>query len=263
MKGPGRRRKGGREYRISGFHGVKQALSRAGTGGLDGRSRAARAVARWRSGIESDLGNDLSTAERTLLEAAAGDVALMAVADTWIGANAQAIINRRKQAFVPLVLERLKVASHLADLLKILGTKRRPKPVASLQELLLAAGQDEAEAPPAGQGESDEAETTPQAVRGRRRAHTGAGEAREAVQVVLPSGTLPEAPNPWYGIWYTGHMKLLMASDVARALGVSVSLVRVLADSGKLPTVAKTVGGVRLFAPKTSRGSARKGQRKT
>jgi hypothetical protein len=111
------------------------ALSRGGTAALDGRSSAARAIARWKAEVAADLGDDLSTAERTLLEAAAGDVALLVVADAWLKENAGQVVNRRRRTFVPLVAERLRVASHLAELLKILGTKRRPPQVDALTRL--------------------------------------------------------------------------------------------------------------------------------
>lgn len=52
---------------------MERALSRGGLSALDGRSAAARAVARWKADVEADLAGDLTTAKQTLLEAAAGD----------------------------------------------------------------------------------------------------------------------------------------------------------------------------------------------
>jgi hypothetical protein len=136
-----------RAYRVSGFHALVAATSRAGLSALDGRSSTARAIRLWQAQVAADLGDDLSAQERTLLDVAAVDMALLAVADAWLKDNAGAIVNRRRRAFVPLVAERLRVASHLAEVLKLLGVKRRPRPIPSLREYLEAkaatAAQDE------------------------------------------------------------------------------------------------------------------------
>jgi hypothetical protein len=47
----------------------------------------ALALAKWKVDVSSNLGDDLSTAERTLLEVAAGDMALLATADAWLREN--------------------------------------------------------------------------------------------------------------------------------------------------------------------------------
>ena len=60
------RRKGGKPA----FRNAVRALYDGGLSALDGRSKAARAVSTWRSGVEADLGGDLSVAQRTLLEVA-------------------------------------------------------------------------------------------------------------------------------------------------------------------------------------------------
>jgi hypothetical protein len=138
MKPVLRHRKGRRAYRMTGFHAQVKALSRRGLSALDGRSALARAVRDWRAAVMVDLGGeaDLSQAERTLLDVAAQDVVLLAVADGWLRENAAGVVNRRKRAFVPLVEQRLRVATHLADQLKLLGLRRRAKPVPSLREIL-------------------------------------------------------------------------------------------------------------------------------
>lgn len=138
MKPPRSRLKGRRAYRKSGFHRMNTAMSQRGLSALDGRSAIARAVRDWRAAVASDLGGQdvLSQAQRTLLDVAAQDVVLLSVADTWLRENASGIINRRRRAFVPLVEQRLRVASHLAGLLETLGLKRVAKPVPSLGEYL-------------------------------------------------------------------------------------------------------------------------------
>lgn len=138
MKAAGSSSKRRRAYRKSGFHATKAALSRRGLSALDGRSAIARAVRDWRASVASDLGGEdlLSRAQQTLLDVAAQDVVLLTVADSWLREISSGIINRRKRAFVPLVEQRLRVASHLAGLLETLGLKRVAKEVPTLRELL-------------------------------------------------------------------------------------------------------------------------------
>jgi hypothetical protein len=89
--------------------------------------------------LAADLGDDLSTAQATLLEVAAQDVALLAMADSWLREHADAVINRGRKTFVPPVAERLRVASHLADTLRLLGLERRARPVPSLAAFIAAS----------------------------------------------------------------------------------------------------------------------------
>ena len=145
--------KAARAYRISGFHSQEKALSHAGLSALDGRSAQARALKVWKAQVAGDLGDDLSAQERTLLDVAAVDMALLAVADSWLRENAAQVVNRRRRTFVPLVAERLRVAGHLADTLKLLGLKRRARQVPSLRDYLAKEGAP-TELPP-GEGVSE------------------------------------------------------------------------------------------------------------
>lgn len=125
-----------RPYRKSGVFAAKAALSKRGLSALDGRSAIARAVRAWQQAVAADLGGEamLSQQQRTLLDVAAQDVVLLQVADSWLREHSGAVINKRRRAFVPLVEQRLRVAAHLAGLLKDLGLDRKAKPVPTLQE---------------------------------------------------------------------------------------------------------------------------------
>lgn len=127
-----------RPYRKSGLHAAKAALSKRGLSALDGRSAIARAVRAWWAAVASDLGGEaeLSQQQRTLLDVAAQDVVLLQVADSWLQEHAGSVVNKRRRAFVPLVEQRLRVAAHLAGLLKDLGLERKAKPVPTLAEYL-------------------------------------------------------------------------------------------------------------------------------
>jgi len=138
MKAPQPPTKRPRAYRKSGFHGTQRALSKRGISALDGRSAIARAVRDWRASVAGDLGGEevLSQQQRTLLDVAAQDVVLLSVADAWLRENAEKIVNKRRRALVPLVEQRLKVASHLTGLLKDLGLERKAKPLPGLAEYM-------------------------------------------------------------------------------------------------------------------------------
>lgn len=126
-----------RPYRKSGYHATKAALSKRGLSALDGRSALARTVRDWRADVASDLGGEetLSRAQRTLLDLASQDVVLVSLADAWMRENSNALINRKRRAFAPLVEQQLKVATHLRGLLVDLGLRRVPKELPTLGEV--------------------------------------------------------------------------------------------------------------------------------
>lgn len=139
MKPTGTQQKRPRKRQMSGFHVMKAALSRQGLGALDGRSAAARGVSRWKAEVLADLGGDLSTAQLTLLEAAASDLCLLAVADGYLRELGAEVVSKRKRQFVPLVEQRLRVAAHLAATLEKLGLQRRPPPPRDIREVIAEA----------------------------------------------------------------------------------------------------------------------------
>ena len=126
------------------FRDAQRALYAEGLSALDGRSKAARAVKAWRDAVAGDLGGPdaLSTAQTTLLEVAARDVALILIADTWIAEIGPRILNRRTGRFRPIVEQRERIATHLAKILKELGLRRVARQVPDLATLM--AGGDDA-----------------------------------------------------------------------------------------------------------------------
>ena len=146
MKPAASSQKGRRPYAKSGVHAAKAALSRKGLAAIDGRSALARTVRDWRAEVEADLGGEetLSRAQRTLLDLAAQDLVLFCLADAWLRQNSNALINRKRRAFAPLVEQQLKVATHLRGLLVDLGLKRVPKDLPSLGDVFGATKADAA-----------------------------------------------------------------------------------------------------------------------
>ncbi len=49
---------------------------------------------------------------------------------------------------------------------------------------------------------------------------------------------------------YEPMPRFMLVSDVARALGLSPTSIRLLAAQGRLPVAATTIAGVRLFDPR-------------
>jgi hypothetical protein len=111
------------------FRTVERALTKGGLSALDGRSSAARAVSAWKQAVAEDLGGveTLSQAQLTLLDLAAVDVALIALADDWIRSMGAGILSKRRGTYRPVVRDRQRVADHLAGLLKQLGLERRAR----------------------------------------------------------------------------------------------------------------------------------------
>jgi len=135
---------GPRRTHRHGVHALRRQMQRRGIDALDGRSRESRALKLWRENVTVDLGNDLSAQQRTLVDLAAVDVALIAAADSWIQANAGQVISKRRKSFAPLIAERTRLASHLQGVLMALGLERKAPPIATLAEILAS---DPKEAP--------------------------------------------------------------------------------------------------------------------
>jgi hypothetical protein len=140
-KPAGSQRKSPRTYTSTGLYTAERRMSEKGLSALDGRSAIARAVRGWRAEVAQDLGgrDALSQAKRTLLDVAAQDVVLLSITDTWLRENPGLVVNKRKRSLAPIVLERLRVAQHLADTLRSLGLDRVAKDVPTLASYMAKA----------------------------------------------------------------------------------------------------------------------------
>ena len=149
---------GPRRTHRHGVHALKNQMQRRGIDALDGRSRESRALKLWRENVTVDLGNDLSAQQRTLVDLAAVDVALIAAADSWIQANAGQVISKRRKSFAPLIAERTRLASHLQGVLQALGLERRAPRTLTLSQILASGPPKEApkESPEPEQADGEE-----------------------------------------------------------------------------------------------------------
>jgi hypothetical protein len=89
----------------------------------------------WRTDYINDLGGPetVSTAALTVLDKASTTDMLIRSIDAWI-VNQPTIVNRRKRALFPIIMQRQTLVDSLARLLSMLGLERKEKPLPSLQE---------------------------------------------------------------------------------------------------------------------------------
>ena len=116
-------------------HGLKvlrRAVTKMTTKRLDGRS--AVAVRRWKDDVACDLGNDLSRAQTTLLEAATQSYVILSSLDDWIARQPSLVTKKRTVQAV--VMQRMQIAEGLARQLERLGLERRAQPVQTLEQYL-------------------------------------------------------------------------------------------------------------------------------
>jgi hypothetical protein len=97
-----------------------------------------RAVRTLRQEMITDLGSDLSAAQRVLLEAVLGSVIALQSVDAYMFGQAEktGLVGGRTRRVLPLVQQRMRVADALARQLQILGLKRRAPKVKTLQDYL-------------------------------------------------------------------------------------------------------------------------------
>lgn len=100
-------------------------------------SGVGRALAQWRSELLADLGGieAVSTQELSLVELAVRSKLMLDSIDAWL-LSQTCLINRRKRALLPVVVQRTQLADALARYLAALGLKRRAKRTPTLQEYL-------------------------------------------------------------------------------------------------------------------------------
>jgi hypothetical protein len=105
---------------------MRKSLRTLTTKRLDGRSTVAVAVRRWKEDVRRDLGNDLTRAQESLLEATAQTWVLVSSLDDWL--TRQPSLVTKKRQLLPVVRERQQLVDSLARLLDRLGAlDRDPK----------------------------------------------------------------------------------------------------------------------------------------
>jgi hypothetical protein len=116
---------------------LKRAVRIHGSRTIDGRTTLGRTLGAWRTQLIADLGghDSLSIQETALVDLAVRTKLLLDSVDAWL-LQQHSLVNVRKRALLPVVRERTQLADALARYLAMLGLKRRPKPVPSLDDYL-------------------------------------------------------------------------------------------------------------------------------
>ncbi|MBX3350112.1 MAG: hypothetical protein KF747_15410 [Nitrospira sp.] len=121
-------------------HGIslmKRALKAGGTRALDRRTRVSKALDHWRDELIADLGGSeqVSTQQRAIINVAVKTKLLLDSVDAWL-LQQPSLINLRKRAVHPVVLQRQQLADSLIRAMVQLGLERRAKVLPSLSEYL-------------------------------------------------------------------------------------------------------------------------------
>ena len=137
------RRKAERSYSKHGLTRQKAAFNKRGVHALDGRTKAARELLRWRAELVADLGGEetISTQQQAVVDLAVRTKLLLDSVDAWL-LQQPSLVNKRKKALLPVVSQRQALADALSRYMGQLGLERKAKPVPSLTAYLEAKRRD-------------------------------------------------------------------------------------------------------------------------
>ncbi len=127
-----------RPYHRHGLHALKRRVQVHGLEGIDKRSGAGRALAEWRRELVADLGGPeaLSAQQRAVVDVASTTKLLLDTVDRWLLEQGDGLVNRKRRAVYPVVLQRQQLADALVRYMGQLGLERRAKPTPSLAHWL-------------------------------------------------------------------------------------------------------------------------------
>ena len=97
-------------------------------------AKLSKTLGKWRADLIQDLGGDVSTQQRALVDLAVKSKLLLDSIDAWLLVQ-PSLINQRKRSLLPVVRERQALADGLARYLAQLGLDRRTK-IKTLTDLL-------------------------------------------------------------------------------------------------------------------------------
>jgi hypothetical protein len=115
-----------------GLNVLKKAVKSLGGRVIDQRTTLGKALAQWRKELIEDLGGPeaVSTQKQALIELAVRTKLLLDSIDTWL-LKQPSLVNARRRAVLPVVLQRQHLAESLARSLTQLGLERRTKTTAA------------------------------------------------------------------------------------------------------------------------------------
>jgi len=126
-----------RTYTRHGLNALKARVKVRGLGAIDRRTAAAQALLAWRRELVADLGGEdsISAQQRALVELAARTRLYVDSLDAWI-MEQPSLVNARKRAVHPILLQRQQLADALARYMTQLGLECRVKEVRDLRTYL-------------------------------------------------------------------------------------------------------------------------------
>jgi hypothetical protein len=145
-RGPGA--PNGNSYALKhGLTTLRDAATKLGSRAIDGRSSLSYQLKKWRRELVNDLGGDdnISTQQSALIDLAVKSKLLIDSVDAWLLAQ-PSLVNKRKKALLPVVLQRQTLADGFARYLSQLGLERRHK-VKTLHDILTQGAEPGADAP--------------------------------------------------------------------------------------------------------------------
>jgi hypothetical protein len=129
-----------RPPRVSSKHGLtvmKKTVNVLGRRVIDKRTTLGKTLAQWRTELIEDLGGPdaASTQQQALIELAVRTKLMVDSIDAWLLVQ-PSLVNARRRALLPVVLQRQQLADGLARYLTQLGLQRRPKKTTDLNSYL-------------------------------------------------------------------------------------------------------------------------------
>ena len=126
-----------RTYSRHGHNALKARVKVRGLTAIDKRTAAAQALLKWRCELIADLGGEdaISAQQRALVELAARTRLYVDSLDAWI-MEQRSIVNARKRAVHPVVLQRQQLADASARYMTQLGLERKAREIKDLKSYL-------------------------------------------------------------------------------------------------------------------------------
>ncbi len=119
----------GNDYALKhGLRPLKDAIKRLGGRAIDKRTTLGKSLAKWRGDLIADLGGEynVSVQQSALIDLTVKSKLLLDSIDAWL-LTQPTLINKRKKALLPVVLQRQQLADGFARYLSQLGLERRIK----------------------------------------------------------------------------------------------------------------------------------------
>jgi hypothetical protein len=119
--------KGNANAQKHGLNTLKTAVLKLGSRAIDGRYRVGRQLQKWRRELVADLGGQdvISTQQTVLVDIAVKEKLILDSIDAYM-LTQDTLINKRKKALLPIVLQCQQLEDSLVRTLTQLGIQRRP-----------------------------------------------------------------------------------------------------------------------------------------